>query len=349
MINIWKEIIGSVASHIPIRTLNHLSNTRLVIPYYHLVSDEDVIHVKHLYKYKNIKLFTEDVEYYSRNYNLLTLKDLIKHSYSDIELPDKSMLLTFDDGFSEMYHIVFRILRQKGIPAVFFLNTNFIDNKDMCYLNKASILIDVLQKHRDRYIYNNIECLLRVRNVDANNIKEHILNIKYSERERIDIIGNDLRIDFGDYLKNKKPYLKGDEIQEMVLNGFEIGSHGLDHPVFSEIPIEEQIRQVSECNKILKERFLIEIGAFSFPHHDNGVSKKFFDEITSNGNIHLTFGTHGEMDDSIRYNYQRINAERSLLPAKNIIARKLIKKWYLNTIGSGYIDRTKIIENSRTS
>ena len=42
-------------------------------------------------------------------------------------------LLTFDDGLSECYQVVAPILKEKGIPATFFLCSAFVDNHELAY------------------------------------------------------------------------------------------------------------------------------------------------------------------------------------------------------------------------
>src|SRR4029453_12175388 len=47
--------------------LTRMTRAPLVIPYYHVVTDEDLWHVKHLYGYKSPKQFIEDLEFLLRN------------------------------------------------------------------------------------------------------------------------------------------------------------------------------------------------------------------------------------------------------------------------------------------
>ena len=45
------------------------------------------------------------------------------------KLDRRCLHLTFDDGFRELHDVVAPILLRKGIPATFFVNSAFIDNK----------------------------------------------------------------------------------------------------------------------------------------------------------------------------------------------------------------------------
>ena len=125
----------------------------------------------------------------------------------------------------------------------------------------------------------------------------------------------------------------------MIACGYEIGAHSLDHPLYYDIPISEQVRQTTESMQLIKEKFKINYGAFSFPQNDRHVSRIFFNEIYNSKVINLTFGTDGFLKDVIKYNLQRINVERSLFTPKKVFAMKLLRKIYNNITNTAIIER----------
>ncbi len=54
------------------------------------------------------------------NYNVIKLSDLINLLESDKELPKKTVILTFDDGFEDNYSNVFFILKNIISQQLFF-------------------------------------------------------------------------------------------------------------------------------------------------------------------------------------------------------------------------------------
>lgn len=62
----------------------------------------------------------EDIEYIlSEGYTPVFITDLINYVYSDSPLPDKPIVLTFDDGYYNNYLHAFPITKEYGIKAVF--------------------------------------------------------------------------------------------------------------------------------------------------------------------------------------------------------------------------------------
>jgi peptidoglycan/xylan/chitin deacetylase (PgdA/CDA1 family) len=324
---------------IPVSLLQKATDANILIPYYHMVSDRDLPHVKHLYEYKNVKSVVDDLDFLGKKYSSITLQDLLDSLYRGRKLPGNAMLLTFDDGFREMHDVVAPLLLKKGIHATFFVNTDFIDNHDMCYLNKASILADVLDKTYNSEIIEEIEGLLPFGKNENGKLKDLLLTIPYENRNVLDEIAEVLGIDFKKYLEDHRPYLTSGHIRKMIDHGFTFGAHSLDHPVYSSLPVNEQVKQTVESVSALRSRFSIKYGAFSFPHHDKNVTKSFFDEIFKGGMVDVTFGIDGFLNDSVKYNLQRVNLERTLMPADYIIAKKYAQKIYFTIAGKANIER----------
>ncbi len=135
---------------IPLPVFSSLAGDGHIFPFYHVVSDADLAHVRHLFSYRNTSEFKEDLDFFLRHYKPLGLSDLLVSLKNDGTLPKKSFLLSFDDGFREIYDTVAPILREKGVPATFFLNSAFLDNKHLFYRHKASVLVDVVQKSNQK-------------------------------------------------------------------------------------------------------------------------------------------------------------------------------------------------------
>jgi len=291
-----------------------------------MVSNNDVLHTKYLYPHKNIKQFKDDLDFLLKNFNPINLFDLIDFLKHCRSLPDRAFLLTFDDGFREMHDIVAPILLEKGIPATFFINSDFTDNRSMCYQHKASILASCFKEILPPAVLEKIRTVFLKHELNTIDIKNSLLTINYQQKDIIDEIAQLVEIDFNDYLIRTGPYMTTDQIKELINNGFTIGAHSIDHPLYSSLSLEDQLYQTMESIKFIRERFRLDYGVFAFPHTDNRVSKKFFTEVYQSGLIDVTFGTGAMTNDSVPRNIQRFSLESPLMPAEEIIALQFARK-----------------------
>ncbi|MBW2643613.1 MAG: polysaccharide deacetylase family protein [Deltaproteobacteria bacterium] len=60
------------------------------------------------------------------NYHVITLDQLLDFLDYKEQIPEKSVVITFDDGWSSAYDFAFPILKKYGFPATFFIYTDFI-------------------------------------------------------------------------------------------------------------------------------------------------------------------------------------------------------------------------------
>ncbi len=327
------KIILPLINLIPFPIVRQIGSCKLIIVYYHVVSDEDVPHVSHLYKYKSISQFTADLEFLLEYYTPRGLLDVIKMIRSD-HLDSNSLLITFDDGFREIYDVIAPILLSKGIPATFFLSGAFIDNQDLCYEQKASLLIEKLKNGTSPIAEKMVaEILKKMGLSNYSQLPDGILQIEYSQRKILDTIGDVLQIDFNQYLYEKRPYLTSAQVMELIGNGFTIGAHSVDHPYYSELSLEDQLTQTLASVQQIRDKFNLDYGAFAFPHNDTGVTQDFFKRINESRLVDITFGTGGMLDGRLNSHRQRISLENPLLSAKEILSWQYLRRVYRNSKG----------------
>jgi peptidoglycan/xylan/chitin deacetylase (PgdA/CDA1 family) len=73
------------------------------------------------------------------NFTTITPDQLVGALRRGVKLPPRPVLLTFDDGYSDAYSIVFPTLKEFGFTGTFFLITGFIDEGRNGYLNWGQV------------------------------------------------------------------------------------------------------------------------------------------------------------------------------------------------------------------
>jgi len=250
------------------------------------------------------------------------------------------MFLTFDDGLSGIYDVIAPELLKRGIPAAFFINTDFIDNRDLFFRYKASLILDRLE-HIDypQGVLENFHRRFHLVRASRINVREHVLGVTYRRRSELDDMAKLVDLDFKAFLKVKKPYLTSTQISELAQTGFYIGAHSKDHPLFKELAQDEQLTQYQDSLTMVQQAFGLTYGLFSFPFTDDGVTAAFFDALSAEGMppLDATFGTSGLKEDPVDFHFQRIPMEIKKLPASRIL-----KGEYLYYLLKGLLGKNKI-------
>lgn len=74
--------------------------------------------------------FKEQMQYLKDNgYTTLTFNELYNFLVNNKPVPEKSVVITFDDGYEDNYQNAYPILKQFGFNATIFVITNTVDNE----------------------------------------------------------------------------------------------------------------------------------------------------------------------------------------------------------------------------
>lgn len=311
----------------PIRLLQSAPAARLLLPYHHLVSDREVPHIKHLYPFKGTRAFEADLDYLLKNFTPVTVQQVIAAVNGKGPLPAKSFLITFDDGLREVADTIAPMLLKKGVPAVFFLNNAFLDNRSMFYKFKVSLMVEALMKNEySQAVLGRAGELLGDKGaITKETLISAIKKITYTNRHLADDLAPVLNISFDNYLEQEKPFLSLSQVGQLVQQGFGIGGHSIDHPYYRELSLDEQVRQTLESVDFLAERFQPGYRVFAFPHSDEGISRRFFERVLDGpGRLDLVFGTANQQQDMRPGILHRFNCERPAIPIQAAVKGMLL-------------------------
>ncbi|ACU07845.1 polysaccharide deacetylase family protein [Flavobacteriaceae bacterium 3519-10] len=315
------HITNSFSKSLSQDTLIKLTGKKVILPFYHTVSSDPAPHFSELSYFRTEKQFIEDLNYFCQYF------ETVQAGIFDVS--KKQFHLSFDDGMSEMYDVVFPILKERNIHATFFINTDFVDNKKMFISHKKSLI-----KSEIKNFVQNQNLLSEYLNIDSSRLHDEIS--KVSSDEKVDEIARKIGIDFSAYLSDNKPYLTTKQIIELKNAGFTIGNHGRSHRNFNTLTFEEQKTEIEQVN-----HFLTEIGVeklfFAFPYGDHQIKNKLFDWMYSEGIIHHSFGVSGLKIDGYPQHHHRILMEQSRFSAEEIV-----KAEYFYYIWKSFVFRNKI-------
>jgi len=320
------SLLARAAAFVPMSAWHSVTGRPLLIPYYHMVTEGPAPHVQHLYRFRTTKQFEADLEFFVRYFEPIRLEDLLDKLDGRGRLPERAFLLTFDDGFREMHDVVMPILLAKGVPAVFFVVSGCVDNCTLCHHQKISVILDHWKKNQAVFPVGKVTRLLDQALIPAGELRQRLLGIRYADRKVLDDVAAFCGCDLKAFLADTQPYLTSDQIRALIKNGFSIGAHSLDHPLYREIPPAEQLRQTRESMQFLCERFGAKPRAFAFPHTDAGVTPAFFELVFKDGTLDVTFGTAGLLRDSRPRHFQRFSLEQTVLPARPIVSRQYARR-----------------------
>jgi peptidoglycan/xylan/chitin deacetylase (PgdA/CDA1 family) len=299
----------------PSAVLHRVMNVDVIVLMYHVVSDEIMPHVVHLYPYKTPAEFALDLDYLKANYHILSFQEC-ENGYGRRGRWQPRVLLTFDDGLSECYHIVRPILLELRIPCTFFVTTSFIDNQRLFYRHAVSLCIDRMRQTGliGREAHQMLEGINSRCGCQLNTEEEFtrwIKGLRHADENTIESVCEILNVNPRNFLRERQPYLTTRQLEQLAADGFTLGGHGRQHAELAELGdpalIEGEI--VESCEHV---RRIAGTGRvpFAFPFTGRRVSRALLQDIVSrNAAVSFLFDTNGlAVDAPIVMN--RIAADR---------------------------------------
>lgn len=222
-----------------------------------------------------VELFKEQLQYILKYYQVIRMEELIEAVKHQRELPNNSLLLTFDDAYKDHYEFIFPILYEFSIQGSFFppakavqehhvLDINKIHFILAAVKNKEQIISDIyalLDKFRKEYslesnefYYERLEISNRFDTKDVVFIKR-ILQRELPKKLR-NLILNFL---FNKYVSKDETsfshelYMNIDQLKCIKRKGMYIGSHGYDHYWLNTLSKKKQKKEIEISLGFLKE------------------------------------------------------------------------------------------------
>ena len=117
-------------------------NNKFSVVMYHYVRDLKNTRYPAI-KGLNLQLFREQLKYLKRHYNFVTANQLVDAFQNGTELPKKSIVLTFDDAYSDHFINVFPLLDEYKIQGFFFTPVKAITKHEVLIVNKIHFVLAV--------------------------------------------------------------------------------------------------------------------------------------------------------------------------------------------------------------
>jgi peptidoglycan/xylan/chitin deacetylase (PgdA/CDA1 family) len=328
----FKRLSVGASATLSLQWLIQKSQQKIFLPFYHTVRDEACPYIDPLYRIRSIKQFKEDLDLLLQYFEPISLDQLIKIKKGEIPAPQKAVMhLSFDDGLKECAEIIAPILIEKSIPATFFINSAFVDNKALMFRYKTALIATHLAQ---------LEASEALQLLSKFNLSQTsaVLKLGHADQDQMDQLALQMGLDFAAVLQAHQPYMSQKQLSDLLKQGFTLGSHSIDHPLYKKISLSEQVRQTLESQKALESNFDLSYRVFAFPFTDDGVSKAFFDQIFTQEGFDLSFGGAGVKLDAVAQNLQRFPMESQQLKS----AKQMLKTEYFYFLLKGMLGKNRI-------
>ena len=213
--------------------------------------------------------FRAQMRHVRERYHPVTCRELAASLDGGPALPRDAVLVTFDDGYDDNYHLAFPILRELGVPATFFVATGHIDSGRPYAYDWLAHLLLTARADRVRMPEAGIDLPLPP-SLDARRelVGSVLDRLKYlddaGQQAAIAVLERDWSRPRASGHPDGRP-MTWDQLREMRDGGMEIGGHGVHHRMLAKLPDDALTAEVAECQARLTAELGTPAIAVSYP------------------------------------------------------------------------------------
>lgn len=195
--------------------------------------------------------FIAQIQFLKKNYNIVTIEDVMAYYQTGENLPKNAALLTFDDGYAEHFTHVYPILKKYGVQGSFYIPAKTIVENSLLDVNKIHFILasctDInLLVARIKQLIENYQQQFELKSFDTYYTELAVANrfdpaevifvkriLQHALPERLrNIIADQLFTEYigmDDAAFSRELYMDEHQVAHLVSDGMHVGSHGYDH------------------------------------------------------------------------------------------------------------------------
>lgn len=222
--------------------------------------------------------FIEQIQFLKKNYNVVTMEQVIAYYQLGEELPNNAALLTFDDGYAEHFNHVYPVLKKYDLQGSFYVPAKTVLENCILDVNKIHFILaacadfeklirrlkQLLIDYRHDYelrsfdaYYDEFAVANRFDPAEVIFVKR-LLQHALPEALR-NIITDKLFIEFigmNESAFSRELYMDEQQISHLISDGMHVGSHGYDHYWWNRLSPKALNKEID-----LSLDFLVKVGA----------------------------------------------------------------------------------------
>ncbi len=259
----FKKIIANILAHSPLPLLARRAHRReLSILMLHGFAEGEQQPFENMdHKHLEAAKWRAFAEWIAARHRVLPLSEAVMCLEQGKSLPDHALCVTMDDGFRSCAEIAFPMLERLQMPAMIYLETDFVDQKKPIWVDRVSYsLVGAGKKYAELRAMKN-----ELKKQPQDDIERQVIGLEqqtgFALPPRVD----------DPALPATQRSLDWEQIARMRSSGLvEFGSHTVSHRILGRCSREVAMMELRESKRIIEERLGGVCDHFCYPNGSPG-------------------------------------------------------------------------------
>jgi peptidoglycan/xylan/chitin deacetylase (PgdA/CDA1 family) len=212
------------------------------------------------------EVFEGQMELVARDFHPVSIDQVARFVRGEQDLPERPVVITFDDGYSDNYEVAMPILDRVGVPATFYVTVDCVENRRLPWPSRLRFSFRTTSKQswtdgagktwslaseqeRDLPYLAVCDCAAQM----AGPAQERLVRQIESELDA------KLPGDSGQLM------MTWDQLRGLVQHGHIVGSHTVTHPNLAHLSTDDARWELVESKQRIEAQMNAKVAHFSYP------------------------------------------------------------------------------------
>ena len=213
--------------------------------------------------------FDRQMRHLARHYRVVSADEVLAAFREGRPLPQRSVLLTFDDGYRDFGDIAWPIMRRYRLPATLFVATGYPDHpeREFWWDRLARVLESTERSELDCVPCGRLSLHTpAARRVTLRILKRVLKTMAHATALRV---VDDICRELGETKTERVPVLTWNELRELAADGATLAPHTQTHPALTRLAVEEARAEIRNSRDDLVREVGRAAPVFSYPYGDH--------------------------------------------------------------------------------
>ncbi|WP_394171927.1 polysaccharide deacetylase family protein [Thalassotalea litorea] len=236
--------------------------------------------------------FESHLTFYKRNFDVISAEELIALMRNDTQIKERLAIITFDDGYQDNYQYAYPLLKAAGLPATFFIATDFIDKPSVPWWDEVAWLLRNTQV--DYELLRQWQLPIHwPQSPLSEQIRMMLRYMKQNHRvtmpQKLAMLRQACGVAENEITASESLFMNWDMLREIHANGISIGSQTCSHQILSHLSEQQQAYEIIESKQRLEQQLNTTISTFAYPVGGENTYNETTTSLLRNSGYQLAF------------------------------------------------------------
>jgi peptidoglycan/xylan/chitin deacetylase (PgdA/CDA1 family) len=210
-------------------------------------------------------VFRQHMELLAREFHPVGMDELAVLLRGEEEIPERCVVVTFDDGYHDNFQNAMPILDQVGVKAAFYVTVDCIEKGQLPWPSRVRFAL----RTTGRKTWSDPEGALWPLENQADRDRAFAKACKHccqlagvAQEQFVASIEAELEVSIA---PGSELMMNWDELRKLTERGHVVGSHTLSHPNLTQLPVAELCVELQESRACLQKQLSLPVAHFSYP------------------------------------------------------------------------------------